>query len=105
MAARPRLLVVASRPTLNETSGGLITSDREVSVRTDRISSQTAVQTFPCSRVLNSADALHDAVVVPLVEALLSRRLSTEEAAIFTLGDARECEAVLVSSILRCSRA
>lgn len=88
--ARPRLLVVASRPSLRETAGGLVVSDREVGVVADRIGQPTHVQKFTVSRTLNSADALHDAVVVPLVEALLSRRLSSEEAAIFTLGDARE---------------
>ena len=54
------------------------------------------------SRALSNAEALHDAVVYPLIDALLSRRLQTEEAAIFTLGDARAAESTLVASCLRC---
>ena len=60
------------------------------------------MQRFAVSRTLSSPELLHDAVVAPLVDALLSRRLQTEEAAIFTLGDAKESEGTLISSCLRC---
>ena len=99
--ARPRLIVVASPASANEESGGLVVTDREVGVVTDRLGGATSVQRFPVTRTVGSADALRDAVISPLVEALLSRRLQTEEAAIFTLGDARSCDAQLVSECLR----
>ena len=95
---RPRLVVVASPASHREEPGALTVTDREVIVHTDVLA---APQRFAVSRALSNAEALHDAVVYPLIDALLSRRLQTEEAAIFT-GDARAAESTLVASCLRC---
>ena len=99
---RPKLIVVATPTATHENSGGLVVTDREVAVVTDRLGGASSTQRFHVGRVLSSADALHDAVVAPLIEAILSRRMQSEEAAIFALGNTQPCEAVLVGSALRC---
>ena len=97
-----KLIVVATPAARHEESGGLVVTDREIGVITDRLGGKSATQHFRVARTLSNADALHDAAIAPLIDALLSRRLQTEEAAIFTLGNAQSCEAVLVGSCLRC---
>ena len=80
---------------------GVFTSDREVCVLTDRAGGwgralddidPRHLRRFACARVLPSADHLRDAAVAPLVDALLSRRLQTEEACIFNFGPEGEAE-------------
>ena len=56
---------------------------------------------FGVGRVVESADEAQREAVVPLLDALLSRRLQTEEACVFNLGDAAAAEPVLTAGCVQ----